>query len=439
MSIRIVSGDYVVTMDCQCQVLNDAGLALEADRIVAVASREQLQQDFPEASQEHLAGCVLMPGLINCHTHVPMALFRGIADDKELMDWLNNYIFPIESKTLSPDFVRCGTRLAFWEMLRGGTTCVVDMYMFENVVAEVAAEVGMRGIFSQAVIDFPTPDFPNWTAAMAGVEEFVSRWSKHPLVVPAVGPHAPYTVSPEHLQECHAFAERLDCPVVIHLAETKAEHDMVLRDRGLSPVSYLHSLGLLSKRLITAHMVWPTEEEIPLLAQFKVGVGHCPQSNAKLASGIAPVYKMLRQGVAVGLGTDGCASNNDLDMWQEMQTAVFLQKLANNDATILTARESLELMTCRAAQAAHLDHLIGSLEVGKQADFIVVRVDQPHQRPLYDVISQLVYATKASDVCQVTVAGRTLVQGNLMQTIDEKSLIAEIDEQAAKVRRLMKA
>ncbi len=434
----LISGDSLLTMDGNCTVITNGALALSGSTIVAVGPADQLRAQYPGVSETQCPGCLLMPGLINCHTHAPMTLFRGLADDKELMDWLMNYIFPVEAKLLSPEFVRVGSQLAFWEMLRGGTTSIVDMYMFEGVVAEEADRLGMRGIFGQAVIDFPTPDYPNWAGMMTGVEDFVSHWKNHPRITAAVAPHAPYTVSPEHLKECQSLADRLDCPILIHLAETKAEHEQILKERGLAPVSYLNELGLLTKRLITAHMVHPLDEEIALLSKNKVGVGHCPQSNAKLASGISPVVKMLRQGVAVGLGTDGAASNNDLDMWQEMQTAVFLQKLVEQDATVMTAREAIELMTCRAAQAAHIDHQVGSLEVGKQADILAVRVDQPHQRPLYDPISQLAFATKSTDVDKVWIAGKLVSQAGRVLAIDEPTLVANIDEQAAKVRETMK-
>ena len=427
---------YVLTMDPEGHIFSDGAIAVHDGKIVEVGQdREVGSRPATRVVEAH--GRALLPGLVNCHTHVPMTLFRGIADDKELMDWLRNYIFPVESQAVDADFVRCGTRLGLYEMLKGGTTTIVDMYMFEHVVAEELDRVGMRGVLGQAVADFPTPDFKTWGAMMEGCERFITEWGKHPRISPALAPHAPYTVGPDHLQECQALALRLDCPLLIHLAETKAEHDQITQERGLAPVSYLHKLGLLTPRLIAAHMVWPQESEIPLLAQNGVGVGHCPQSNAKLASGIAPVVKMLQAGVAVGLGTDGAASNNDLDMWQEMQTAAFLQKLGCNDATVLSARQTLELATCSAARAAHLDRKIGSLEVGKQADMILVRLDSPHQIPVYDAVSQLVYTTKSTDVEWVFIDGRVVVEQGKVLGIDEAELRAEVTEQSERVRKLL--
>ena len=367
-----------------------------------------------------------------------MALFRGMADDKELMDWLQNYIFPVESRVLNPEFVRVGSQLAMWEMLRGGTTTIIDMYMFEHLVAEEAAKLGMRGVFGQAFIDFPTADYADWDARIQGMTKFAAAFKGHPLITPAVAPHAPYTVSTEHLKQCQALAEKLDLPIMIHLAETESENKQILADHGDAPVSYLNRLGLLTRRMIAAHVVWPGDDEIHLLAQGGVGVGHCPQSNAKLASGISPVVKMLRAGVAVGLGTDGSASNNDLDMWQEMQTANFLQKLCCHDATVMTARETLELATCGAARAAHLDHLVGTLEVGKRADVIAIRMDGPHQLPVYNPISQLAYTTKSSDVRYVFIDGKLVMQDGKVFAINEPELLARIEVQAARVRELMK-
>ncbi len=437
MSAFILEHAFVLTMDQDFRVYQDGAVAVQDGRIEAVGSSAEVAAAYPNWERRDLGGRALMPGLVNCHTHVPMALFRGVADDKELMDWLNNYIFPAEAKCLTPEFVRWGTRLSMWEMLRGGTTTIVDMYMFESVVAEECDRSGMRGILGQAMIDFPTPDFRNWGEMIEGARQLVQGYRGHSRIVPGIAPHSPYTVSPEHLQECHRLAEELECPLVIHVAETQAEHEQVLRERGQSPVRYLDSLGVLSKRLVAAHMVWPDDPEIAILAERGVGVGHCPQSNAKLASGIAPVVKMLKAGVAVGLGTDGCASNNDLDMWAEMQTANFLQKLAHNQPTVMSARETLELATINGARAAHLDHLIGSLEVGKRADMIVVGLDAMHQIPLYNPVSQLCYSTKSSDVQDVYVEGKLLVRQGQVLTIQEDELRQGVAEQSAKVRAVL--
>lgn len=429
---------YVLTMDAGFRLIEDGAVAVENGQVMAVGASAEVAARYPDWPRENLQGKALMPGLVNCHTHLPMSLFRGMADDKELMDWLTHYIFPVEAAALNPEFVRWGTRLSLWEMLRGGTTSLVDMYMFESVIAEECERVGIRAVLGQALLDFPTPEFSHWEAMIEGTRWLVERYRNHPLIVPALGPHSPYTVSPEHLRECQKLSEEWNCPVVIHLAETRSEHDRVLSERGQPPVTYLDGLGLLSRRTIAAHVVWPEEAEIPLLAQRGVGVGHCPQSNAKLASGIAPVVKMIRAGVHVGLGTDGCASNNDLDLWQEMQTANFLQKLHCQDATVLSAAETLRMATIEGARAAHLDHLVGSLEVGKRADMIVVRLDGSHQIPVYDPVSQLCYATKSSDVEKVYIEGKLVMDQGRVPTINESELRLGVAEQSAKVRAILK-
>jgi 5-methylthioadenosine/S-adenosylhomocysteine deaminase len=427
----------VVTVDPEFRLFRDGAVAVEAGAIVGVGTSAEVRAQFPDFQVTDVGGQAILPGLINCHTHAPMSLFRGIADDKELMDWLQNYIFPAEAAALNPEFVLWGTRLSVLEMLRGGTTTMVDMYMFESVVAQECARVGMRGVFGQALIDFPTPDFPSWEAMLEGCREHVSRFRTHPLVIPAIAPHAPYSVSDSHLQEARALAEELDCPLLIHLAETQTEHQQVLETRGAPPVTHLERLGVLSRRMIAAHVVWPDDREIEMLARHGVGVGHCPQSNAKLASGIAPVVQMLEAGVAVGLGTDGCASNNDLDMWQEMQTATFLQKLKCNRSTVMSARETLELATLGGARAAHLEHLIGSIEVGKRADLIVVRLDGAHQIPLYDPVSQLAYTTKSTDVTRVFIDGQLVMADGRVAAIDEEELKIAVADQSARVRRIL--
>lgn len=434
----ILGNALVLTMDEHCTMVADGAVAVMEGQIAAVGPTHLIAEQFPLLTRYDLQGRVLMPGLINCHTHLPMSLFRGLADDRELMDWLNNYIFPAEAATLNPDFVRTGTSLSLWEMLRGGTTTVVDMYMFETIIAQECARIGMRGVLAQAMIDFPTPEYKTWQESLEGTREFINTWKGHPLITGAVGPHAPYTVSPQHMQECHSLAEELDAPLVTHLCETQTEVSMIQENHGSTPVTYLDRLGCLSKRVIAAHMVWPQDEEIICLANHGVGVSHCPQSNAKLACGIAPVIKLLQAGIPVGLGTDGCASNNDLDMWQEMQTANLLQKLQCHNSTVMTARDSLHMVTLGGARAAHLDHLIGSIEVGKRADMIVVRLDLPHQLPVFDPISQLCYTTKSSDVTQVYIEGRLVMSDGHVPAIDETELRLAVAAEARRVQAIFR-
>src|SRR5262249_42327849 len=329
-------------------------------------------------------------------------------DDLRLLDWLQKYIFPAEARNVDEQFVRWGTRLGCLEMIFGGTTTFVDMYYFEDAIADETARAGMRGVLGETVLDFPAPDNKTWDAAIAYTEKFLGRWKGNALITPAIAPHAPYTVSTDHLVQTHGISSRLGLPLIIHVAEDQAEVKTIQDKYSASSVAYLDRIGLLDSRVIAAHMVWPTPSDIATLARLKVGVAHCPQSNMKLAAGAAPVPQMLDAGVAVGLGTDGAASNNDLDLWEEMDTAAKLQKLVSKDPTVLNARLAVEMATIGGARAIHLDGEIGSLEPGKRADIIVVGTGNPHQVPLYNVYSHLVYATKASDVQSSVIEGKVV-------------------------------
>jgi 5-methylthioadenosine/S-adenosylhomocysteine deaminase len=354
-----------------------------------------------------------------------MTLFRGLADDLDLNDWLTKYIFPAEAKNVTEEFVRAGARLGLAEMIRGGTTTYCDMYYFEDAIADETARAGMRGVLGETVIDFPVADNKTYEQAMAYVERFVAKWKNDRLITPAVAPHAPYTVSEEHLRGVREFSRRTGAPVVIHVAETRKEVADITRDHGASPFAYLARIGFLSDRVIAAHGVYANEDEIAAIRQAGVGVVHNPQSNMKLASGVAPVPQYLKLDVALGLGTDGAASNNDLSMWEEMDTAAKLHKLTTGDPKVVTALEALELATVRGARALHLERETGSLETGKRADLIVVDMDDLNQLPLYNVYSQLVYATKAADVRTVVVEGRVLMRDRRLLTLDEEAIKRE--------------
>jgi len=381
------------------------------------------------------AGKVVMPGLINTHTHVPMVLFRGIADDLLLPEWLQKYIFPAEAKNVDEQFVRWGARLGLLEMIRGGTTTYVDMYYFEDAIADETARAGVRGVLGETLIDFPAPDNKTWDAGIAYMERFAKKWKGHALVTPAIAPHAPYTVSTEHLKQAHEISMRLGVPLVTHIAEDQAEIKTIAEKYNASPVAYLDRIGLLNNQVIAAHMVWPTQEDIKILAGRSVGVAHCPQSNMKLAAGAAPVPQMLKSGVAVGLGTDGAASNNDLDLWEEIDTAAKLHKLTSKNPTVINAREALEMATIGGARAIHLDKEIGSLEAGKRADLIIVGMSDVHQTPLYNVYSHLVYATKASDVHTVIINGRVVMAARRVLTIDEQMVRAKAVEYGRRIQK----
>jgi len=418
----LVLGGTIVTMDSARQVIDDGGIAVRAGRIVAIGSRAQIEARYTSRQRVNATGKLITPGLINGHTHIPMVLFRGLADDLDLQEWLTKYIFPAEAKNVTEDFVRVGTRLGLAEMIRGGTTTYCDMYYFEDAIAEETSKAGVRGVLGETVIDFPVADNKTNAEAMTYVEKFVSRWKGNDLIVPAIAPHAPYTVSEDHLKAVRAFSDRTGAAIVTHVSETKRELDDSIKAKGASPVAYLERIGFLSERVIAAHMVWPQGSDIEILKKRRVGVVHNPQSNMKLASGVAPVPKMMEEGVLLGLGTDGAASNNDLNMWEEMDTVAKLHKVFSGDPKVISAQQAFELATIRGAQALHLEKEIGSLEVGKRADLLLIERDSLNQIPLYNIYSDLVYATKASDVEGVIINGRVVMQNRRLLTLDEVSI-----------------
>ena len=418
----LVLNGTLVTMDKDRTVIQDAGIAVAGGRIVAVGSNRDITRMYTAPERVDASGKIIIPGLINGHTHIPMTLFRGLADDLDLQDWLTKYIFPAEAKNVSEEFVRVGTRLGLAEMIRGGTTTYCDMYYFEDAIADETAKAGVRGVLGETVIDFPVADNKTNAEAMAYVERFVQKWKGNDLIVPAVAPHAPYTVSEEHLRAIRAFSDRTGAPIVTHISETKREVDDSLKAKGARPVDYLQRIGFLNDHVIAAHMVWPSAGEIEILKRAGVGVVHNPQSNMKLASGVAPVPKMMAEGVKVGLGTDGAASNNDLSMWEEMDTAAKLHKVFSGDPKVMSAEEAFELATIRGAQALHLENEIGSVEKGKRADLVLVNRDSLNQIPLYNVYSDLVYATKASDVETVIINGKIVMRNRRLLTLDESAI-----------------
>jgi 5-methylthioadenosine/S-adenosylhomocysteine deaminase len=418
----LVLGGTIVTMNNARDVIEDGGLAVRGGRIVAIGPRAQIETRYTARQKINSVGKLITPGLINGHTHIPMVLFRGLADDLDLQDWLTKYIFPAEAKNVSEEFVRAGTRLGLAEMIRGGTTTYCDMYYFEDAIAEETSRAGVRAVLGETVIDFPVADNKTNAEAMAYVEKFVSHWKGNDLIVPAIAPHAPYTVSEEHLKAARAFSDRTGAPIVTHISETKRELDDSVKAKGASPVAYLDRIGFLNDRVIAAHVVWPQGSDISILKKRGVGVVHNPQSNMKLASGVAPVPRMMNDGVFVGLGTDGAASNNDLNMWEEMDTVAKLHKVFSGDPKVISAQQAFELATIRGAQALHLDKEIGSLETGKRADLLLIERDALNQIPLYNVYSDLVYATKSFDVQSVIINGRVVMQNRRLLTLNEPQI-----------------
>ena len=412
-------------MDPARRVLPRGAVAIDGTDIVDVGTPEAIEQAYRAATTIDTTGGVVLPGLVNTHGHAPMVLYRGLADDLALMDWLQNHIFPAEAKTVSPEMVRIGTRLAALEMIQSGTTTFTDMYYFEDEIARAAREAGLRGVLGETIIKFPVADAKTPEESLARAEAFIKAFRHDPLVTPAVAPHSTYTLDRETLVACHDLAARYGVPLLIDLAETKDEVRAIRDQTHLTPTGYLESIGFWAPRTVAAHGVWVTDADIAILARRHVSVSHNPESNMKLASGVAPVPKYLAAGVTVALGTDGAASNNDLDMFEAMRQAAFLHKLETRDPKAIPAPVALEMATLGGARALGLDRQIGSLEPGKRADLIVVGMDRARQTPLYDVISQLVYATHGDDVTTTIVNGRVLMRDRRVLTLDEGTVLAE--------------
>jgi 5-methylthioadenosine/S-adenosylhomocysteine deaminase len=431
----ILTGGIVVTMDPAGRVLNPGAVAIAGRDIVAVDTPEAIAAGFDGGETINVAGQVVMPGLINTHTHAPMVLYRGLADDLALMEWLQKYIFPAEAKTVTPAFVRAGTRLAALEMIESGTTAYADMYYFEEEIATVTKETGLRGVLGQTIIQFPVADAKTPAEGIARAERFIRQWSGDELIVPAIAPHAMYTLDMATLKAARAVADRHHAPVIIHLAETEEEVKTSQQRYKTTPAQYLESIAFWGPRTLAAHGVWVTPAEIRKLARRHVAVSHNPESNMKLASGTAPVLAMQRAGVVVGLGTDGAASNNDLDMFEAMRQAALLQKHASGDPRAMPARSALELATINGARALGLEREIGSLEPGKRADVITVSMAAARQTPMYDPLSHLVYVTRGDDVQMTVVNGRVLMRDRKVVVLDRAAVIAEAQAMAADVRQ----
>ncbi len=432
----IWSARWVVTMDAQRRVIENGAVAVTGDHIVEVAAKAEIDRRYRAAQRLDRPDAILAPGLINTHTHAAMSLFRGVADDMNLQDWLQKFIFPAEAKNVDREFVRWGTRLALLEMALSGTTTFTDMYYFEDTVAEVTKQAGLRGMLGQTVIGFPAPDFKTPQAALAASEKLFKDFANDPLVIPAVAPHAIYTVPDDILQQARALANRYGKPLVMHLAETKTENDEALAKRGKTPTAALEALGVLSGWTVAAHGVWLTDADLAILKRRDTGLAHNPSSNMKLASGVAPVGKILGLGIAMGLGTDGVAgSNNDHNMMEEMDLAAKLQKVTTGDPRALPAQQAFEMATITGARALHMEKMIGSLEKDKRADMIAISLTAANAVPIYNVYSQLVYALKGADVRDVMVNGRPIVRDRKMLTLDAAPIMLKAAEYQERVKK----
>jgi 5-methylthioadenosine/S-adenosylhomocysteine deaminase len=428
----------VLTMDEELNQYEPGAVAVKADSILEAGPESQIKNKYSGNETIDCGGKVLMPGLINAHTHVPMTLLRGLADDLRLDVWLLGYMMPVEREFVSPDFVRLGTQIACLELIRSGVTCFADMYYFEEHVAQATAEIGLRAVCSQTVLKFPAPDADFYEESLELGRDFIERWKDHELIVPSIAPHAPYTCTEEILHAAAELAVEFDVPLLTHFAETVLEVEKSRDEHGMPVIPYAKKQNLFDAKVLAAHCVHIDEGEIHTLLHHNVGVAHNPTSNLKLASGYAPVSKMIEAGLNVGIGTDGTASNNDLDMFEEIRLAAFLAKSVSGDPTSLPAHTALEMATRTGAKALHIGDITGSLEPGKRADIILIDISRLHNSPRFhrdpgSIYSQLVYATKSSDVSDVMVNGKWLMRERDLGTWDESDLLAQAEDYAHRI------
>ena len=434
----LLTNAHVLTMDEKLNQYNPGAVAVMGDSIVAVGFEAEIKKEYKGHETLDCGGKVLMPGLVNAHTHVPMTLLRGLADDLRLDVWLMGYMMPVEREFVSPEFVRLGTSIGCAELIRSGVTTFNDMYYFEEDVAKATAAAGMRAVCGQSILKFPTPDAPSYEDSMEMARDYIKRWKDHPLIVPAIAPHAPYTCTTEILHAAAELAKEFDVPLHIHIAETALEVENMRNEQGMPVVPFVKKQGLFEAKVIAAHCVHIDTGEMRTMLHAGAGVAHNPSSNLKLASGFAPVVKMLEIGLNVGIGTDGPASNNDLDMFEEVRLAAFVAKAVTNDPTSLPASTALTMATRMGAQALHMGQLTGSLTACRRADLILVDVTPLHNSPSFkrsadNAYSQIVYAGKSRDVSDVMVNGKWLMRDHELLTLNEEELLAQAAEIAKKI------
>ncbi|KQC07455.1 MAG: S-adenosylhomocysteine deaminase [Smithella sp. SDB] len=431
----IIAGAKVLLLDARNIHLENGAVAVNADKIVAVDYTEKITKQYKARKTITANDSLIMPGFVNCHTHAAMTCFRGIADDLELMDWLNNYIFPAEAKNVNKELAYWGSLLGAAEMIKSGTTTFCDMYIFEDETAHAAKTAGMRCLAGEVLFDFPSPNFKTIAEGIAYTEMLIEKWKDDPLVNIIIEPHALYTCSEPLLTEIKKLAEDYHLPIGLHLLENAAEKKQLDEKLGKDTVSFLKDIGYLNERLIAFHCVYLSGKDINLFADHGCKVVHNPASNMKLASGVAPVPEMLKAGVTVGLGTDGCASNNNLDMIKEMSTAAKLHKVARLDPTVTDAQTVVRMATIEGAKTLGMEKSVGSLEIGKKADIIVIGLNKPHLTPLYSEYSHLVYAMSGADVDTVIINGKVVMENRQLLTIDEEEAMHKVREIAVKVKQ----
>lgn len=417
MSNTIIFNARILTMNEEMEIIKNGSILIEKNCIKEIRPGKI---EMPDAEYFDAEGMIVMPGFVNTHTHVPMTMLRGYADDLPLHTWLNDHIFPAEARMVTPENVVIATRLAFIEMIKSGTTCFNDMYFFEDIIAAEARKAGIRAVVGESLIDFPTPSFRTLDEGIARCESLVQQWYGHELIHPTVCAHSPYTCSKQTLRKAKDITEKYNIPLHIHVAETRQEVEDITTRTGLSPAAYLYSIGLLDRNVIAAHSVWLNPNDIELYARTGTSIAHCPKSNLKLASGIADTDAYLKAGINVGIGTDGTASNNTLDMVEETRFAALLPKGVHYNPEAVSAKTALRMSTINGAKALGLNHLTGSLEPGKRADLIVVHADASNMIPMYDEYSAIVYAANSKNIRSSMVNGKWIMLNREVMNIDKE-------------------
>lgn len=426
MDSKVICHACILTMNGGMEVIKDGFIRIRDGKIKAIGAMEELRMEDASECVEDMSGMLVMPGFVNTHTHVPMTLLRGYADDLPLHQWLTDYIFPAEARLMTPEHIRIATRLAFVEMIKSGTTCFNDMYFFEEVIAEEAKAAGIRGVMNESLIDFPTVSFKSVDEGLALSERLIRTWRGDTIIHPSVTVHAPYTCSKDTLQKAKRLADKESALLQIHVAETRKEVGDIQARTGMPPVEYLHSIGILDRNVMAAHCVWLNGKEVELLAKTGTSIGHCPKSNLKLASGIADTDTYMKAGITVGIGTDGVASNNTLDMVEEMRFAALLPKVVHYDSEAVNAATALRMATINGAKALGLEERIGSLEVGKSADLIVVNMNASNMQPVYDEYSAVVYAMNSKNIRSSMVNGEWIMRNREILHIDKEQTIENL-------------
>jgi len=434
----IILGGKVLLIDTKNSCLDNAAIAINEGNIIAIDQTENIARQYQARKTINAKDSLIMPGFVNCHTHAAMTCFRGIADDLELMDWLNNYIFPAEAKNVNKYLAYWGSLLACAEMIKSGTTTFCDMYIFEDETARAAKTAGMRCLVGEVLFDFPSPNSKTPEEGLVYTRMLIEKWQSDPLISIIVEPHALYTCAPDLLAKAKKLADDYSVPLGIHLLENKSEKEQLQKKFGKDAVVFLKDIGYLNDRFLALHCVCLTAEDIRLFADYGVKVSHNPASNMKLASGVAPVPDMLNAGITVGLGTDGCASNNNLDMIKEMSTAAKLHKVTRLDPTVMNAQTVVRMATIEGAGALGMDKVTGSLEVGKKADIIIIGLNKPHLTPLYSEYSHLVYAASGADIDTVIINGKVVMENRSLLTIDETEVMQKVREIAVNIKNSLR-